>query len=95
MLTWTVYCLDRLSAPADEFHESQHRLAVIYGGSLNYDRVDVTSSSDVDYMIEKIARENGLLDGLVAAAGVQKVVPALEYPPEAIMEMMEINYKGK
>ena len=48
----------------------------------------------MDAVIERIARENSRLDGLIAAAGVQKVTPALEYPPEAIMEMMDINYKG-
>jgi NAD(P)-dependent dehydrogenase (short-subunit alcohol dehydrogenase family) len=69
-------------------------LAKLYGGSLNYDHVDVTDAADLDYVIQRIANENSRLDGLVAAAGVQKVTPALEYPPEAIMEMMEINYKG-
>ena len=69
-------------------------MAHTFGGSLYYDRVDVTDAGDVDAVIERIARENSRLDGLIAAAGVQKVTPALEYPPEAIMEMMDINYKG-
>ena len=78
----------------DDFHESKDRLAKEYGGSLNYDRVDVTDAADLDAVIERIARENSRLDGLIAAAGVQKVTPALEYPPEAIMEMMDTNFKG-
>ncbi len=59
-----------------------------------YDRVDVTDAADLDAVIARIAGENSRLDGLIAAAGVQKVTPALEYPPEAITEMMDINYKG-
>lgn len=78
----------------DEFHDTKDRLAKIYGGTLNYQRVDVIDAADLDYVIQKIADENKGLHGLIAAAGVQKVTPALEYPPEAIMEMMEINYKG-
>ena len=59
-----------------------------------YDHVDVTDAAELDAVIARIAGEYERLDGLVAAAGVQKVTPALEYPPEAIMEMMDINYKG-
>ena len=32
------------------------------------------------------------MDGLIAAAGVQRQCPALEYPVEQIREMMEVNY---
>jgi NAD(P)-dependent dehydrogenase (short-subunit alcohol dehydrogenase family) len=85
--------LDRLDAPA-EFNEAKERLAKMYDGSLSYERVDVTDAADLENVIGKIADENKGLHGLIAAAGVQKVTPALEYPPEAIMEMMDINYKG-
>lgn len=89
-----MYCLDRLAAPADEFHKAKERLELEYGGSLNYDHVDVRDSQELDYVISKVANKYQRLDGLIAAAGVQKVTPAIEYPPEAIMEMMDINYKG-
>ncbi len=72
----------------------QERLGPKYGGSLKYDRVDVTDASNLDRVIEQIATEHGRLDGLIAAAGVQNVTPALEYPPDKIEEMMNINYKG-
>jgi NAD(P)-dependent dehydrogenase (short-subunit alcohol dehydrogenase family) len=89
-----VYCLDRLSAPVDEFHDCRDRLAELYGGTLTYEKVDVRDAADLDRVISKIADEHDGLHGLVAAAGIQKVVPALEYPPDAINEMMDINYKG-
>lgn len=78
----------------DEFHHCKDRLAELYGGTLNYDHVDVRDAADLEYVISKIADTNGRLDGLIAAAGIQKVTPALEYPPEAINEMMDVNYKG-
>jgi NAD(P)-dependent dehydrogenase (short-subunit alcohol dehydrogenase family) len=86
--------LDRLSEPVDEFRDSQERLAKLYGGTLDYHQVDVRDAQELDQVIAKIADENKRLDGLIAAAGVQKVTPALEYPPEAINEMLDINYKG-
>lgn len=78
----------------EDFHHCRDRLAQLYGGTLSYEKVDVRDAADLDYVISKIADENGGLNGLIAAAGVQKVTPALEYPPEAISEMMDINYKG-
>jgi NAD(P)-dependent dehydrogenase (short-subunit alcohol dehydrogenase family) len=89
-----VYCLDRLSEPVQEFYDAQKRSAEVYGGRLSYDRVDVRDPDDLDDVISRIADQNEGLHGLIAAAGVQKVTPALEYPPEAINEMMEINYRG-
>ena len=89
-----MYCLDRLSSPVDEFHDASGRLAKLYGGSLKYDHVDVQDAAQLDAVISRIADENGGLNGLIAAAGVQNVVPALDYPPDKITEMMEINFKG-
>jgi NAD(P)-dependent dehydrogenase (short-subunit alcohol dehydrogenase family) len=93
-LTFLVYCLDRLTSPVDEFHDTRDRVAKLYGGSLTYDHVDVRDAKEMDVVISRIADDNKGLHGLIAAAGVQNVVPALEYPPEAITEMMEINFKG-
>ncbi|KAJ9617042.1 hypothetical protein H2200_000763 [Cladophialophora chaetospira] len=89
-----VYCLDRLPEPDQEFYTVQERLGPKYGGSLKYDRVDVSEAANLDRIIGDIATAHGRLDGLIAAAGVQNVTPALEYPPEKIDEMMGINYKG-
>lgn len=90
----TVYCLDRLPNPVDEFHQVQERIPSQSGGSLHYDRVDVRDAFDVEDVISRIATQHSRLDGLIAAAGIQKVTPALDYPPSAISEMMDINYKG-
>ena len=90
----TVYCLDRLPNPVNEFHDVQERIPSQSSGSLHYDRVDVRDAFDIDDVISRIATQHSRLDGLIAAAGIQKVTPALEYPPSAINEMMDINYKG-
>lgn len=72
----------------------QERLGPEYGGALKYDKVDVREAGNLDRVMSEIADSRGRMDGLIAAAGIQNVVPALDYPPEKIMEMMEINYKG-
>ena len=42
---------------------------------------------DLDNVISEIAAKYGRMDGLIAAAGVQNVTPALEYPPHKITEV--------
>ena len=58
-----------------------------FEGSLHYKRVDVQDAKDLDWVISEAAAAHGRMDGLIAAAGVQYVVPALEYPPEKIGEV--------
>ncbi|QIW95661.1 hypothetical protein AMS68_001179 [Peltaster fructicola] len=89
----SVYCLDRLSAPADDFFESQAR-ADRHGGSLHYRKVDVQHPQELDDTIATIAAEHKKLDGLVAAAGIQYICPAIDYPSDQITNMMDTNFGG-
>ncbi|EXJ93588.1 alcohol dehydrogenase [Capronia coronata CBS 617.96] len=89
-----VYCLDRLPQPDQEFRDVQDRLGPKYGGELLYDRIDVREAESVDQVISKIADRHKRMDGAITAAAVQNVTPALEYPVDQIMDMMDINYKG-
>lgn len=61
---------------------------------MDYHQVDVTDASKLDSVVSKIADKHGRLDGLAAAAGIQYVKPALEYPPEEVDRMMGVNFKG-
>lgn len=89
-----MYCLDRLPEPEEEFKLVQERLGPEYGGALNYDHVDVREAGNLDRVISEIADKHKRMDGLIAAAAVQSVTPALEFTPEKIMEMLDINFKG-
>ncbi|KAK4619846.1 Short chain dehydrogenases/reductase [Fulvia fulva] len=89
-----VYCVDRRDEPAQDFYDTRDRLAKHYGGSLHYRKVDVQHAPELEEAIDQIASERSRLDGLIAAAGVQYVSPALDYPPEKISEMMNINFGG-
>ncbi|KAK3064755.1 hypothetical protein LTS18_004332 [Coniosporium uncinatum] len=65
-----------------------------FGGELNYAQVDVRNTDNLDDVISDIANKHRRIDGMIAAAGVQQVTPAVEYGVEDAMDMMNINYTG-
>jgi NAD(P)-dependent dehydrogenase (short-subunit alcohol dehydrogenase family) len=81
-----VYCVDRLAEPASEFYETEKRVGQ-FGG---YRQVDVQDAAGLDASVAEIAQQHQRLDGLIAAAGVQYVSPALEYPSEKIGEVRRL-----
>jgi NAD(P)-dependent dehydrogenase (short-subunit alcohol dehydrogenase family) len=84
-----VYCVDRLAEPASEFYETEKRVGQ-FGGSIHYRQVDVQDAAGLDASVAEIAQQHQRLDGLIAAAGVQHVSPALEYPSEKIGEVSQL-----
>ena len=82
----SVYCVDRLPEPAPEYYETEKRIGQ-FGGSIHYRQVDVQDAAGLDASVAKIAQQHQRLDGLIAAAGVQHVSSALEYPSEKIGEV--------
>jgi NAD(P)-dependent dehydrogenase (short-subunit alcohol dehydrogenase family) len=45
-------------------------------------------------VVETIANEEGRMDGLIAAAGIQQETPALEYSAKDSNTMFEVNVTG-
>ncbi|KAJ5895138.1 Short-chain dehydrogenase/reductase SDR [Penicillium taxi] len=88
-----VYALDRLEEPAPEFAQIQQR-AKDLGTQLQYRRIDVRDTELLNSVIENIANDEGRLDGLVAAAGIQQETPALEYSAKDSNTMFEVNVTG-
>ncbi|KAH7305480.1 hypothetical protein B0I35DRAFT_361965 [Stachybotrys elegans] len=89
-----VYCLDRADHPAQEWDEALARIAPEWGGSLIYRQQDVTDTEHLHQVFEEIAGENQRMDGVLAAAGIQQLCPAMEYTCEDAEKMMAINYIG-
>ena len=89
-----LYCLDREPEPDEHWEEALRRVDPSWGGSLTYVQQDVLDTEHLDQVITEIAEENGRLDGVVAAAGVQQVTPAVEYKGKDVDRMMAINYTG-
>ncbi|OQE47020.1 hypothetical protein PENCOP_c001G04990 [Penicillium coprophilum] len=88
-----VYALDRLEEPAPEFEQIQQRAKEL-GTELHYRRIDVRDTELLNSVIETIANEEGRMDGLVAAAGIQQETPALEYTAKDSNTMFEVNVTG-
>lgn len=88
-----VYTLDRLEKPDPGFHRVQERAKEL-GTSISYNRIDVRDNISLNATIEKIADENGRIDGLLACAGIQQETPALEYTMEDADKMFGVNVTG-
>ncbi|KGO71726.1 Short-chain dehydrogenase/reductase SDR [Penicillium italicum] len=88
-----VYALDRLEEPAPEFEQIQQRAKEL-GTALHYRRIDVRDTELLNSVIETIANQEGRMDGLVAAAGIQQETPALEYSAKDSNTMFEVNVTG-
>lgn len=89
-----VHCLDQLPEPSKAFQEAQARANSSNGAGLEYHTVDVTHDEAIQKCIQDIADQKQRLDGLIAAAAVQQVTPALDFRKEDIAKMLEVNYTG-
>lgn len=88
-----VYALDRLEKPDPDFHRVQERAKEL-GTSLAFSRIDVRDNISLNATVERIADENGRIDGLLACAGIQQETPALEYTMEDADKMFGVNITG-
>ncbi|KUJ09652.1 NAD(P)-binding protein [Mollisia scopiformis] len=90
----TVYALDRLESPSADFSRVQARAEKELGTSLSYRRIDVRDVEQMNAIVQEIADKHQRLDGLIAAAGIQKELPALEYTAALSDNMMSVNVTG-
>ncbi|CAJ2514050.1 Uu.00g021690.m01.CDS01 [Anthostomella pinea] len=89
-----VYCLDRAKEPSGYWAEAERRVVPECGGCLRYRQQDVQDVAHLDQVITEIADENQRLDGVVAAAGIQQVTPAVVYNEADATRMLSVNYVG-
>lgn len=89
-----VYCLDRLPSPDDEYQRALERVVPEWGGSLQYKQLDVNDTAALNRLMEDIAAENEGIQGVIAAAGIQQLTPAIDYTAEDVNKMLQTNYTG-
>lgn len=90
-----VYCFDRNEQPDNEFHKANEQLQQERGaGKLLYRRVDITQPEEIETTVESITGNKKRLDGLIAAAGINQVTPALDYSAEDARKMLDTNFIG-
>ena len=78
---------------APEFEQIQQK-AKDLGTELHYRRIDVRDTELLNSVIESIANDEGRMDGLVAAAGIQQETSALDYSAKDSNTMFEVNVTG-
>lgn len=92
----TVYALDRVPPEylPEDFYSLKERGEKELGTLLDYRKVDVRNPSELGEIIEAIANKHGRMDGLVAAAGINRVVSAFEHTIADFDEVLGINVTG-
>lgn len=88
-----VYALDRLEKPDPDFQRVVARAQEL-GTSLSFQRLDVRDNISLNATVERIADENGRIDGLIACAGIQQETSALDYTMEDADKMFGVNITG-
>lgn len=93
-----VACLDILPTPDPAMWATLLSLANAAGVTATYDVCDVTSENDVQIVFEKISSHatslGAELRGVVACAGIQKILKAVEYPAAEFERMLRVNTTG-
>lgn len=89
-----VYCFDIAPEPSEDFYEAQRRMAADGEGSLQYHQVNVSDAVVLETLVAQVADKHQRLDGLIAAAAIQQVTPALDYEPDDMRKMLDVNYIG-
>ncbi|EGZ78357.1 NAD(P)-binding protein [Neurospora tetrasperma FGSC 2509] len=85
---------DPSTDPDSPFSAVAKRATEELGSSITYHRVDVRNQQALNEVVQGIAKKEGTMDGLIAAAGIQQETSALEYSREDADKMMSVNVTG-
>ncbi|KAJ5488772.1 hypothetical protein N7539_003662 [Penicillium diatomitis] len=89
-----VYALDRLESPHPDFLKVKEKAEKEYDSAIEYIRIDVRDNPQVHNTFAAIAAQEKRLDGLIAAAGINHLQPALDHSQQALNDVLSINYTG-
>ncbi|KAF2832977.1 short chain dehydrogenase [Ophiobolus disseminans] len=93
-----VACLDILPEPSTAEWQSLAKLSGQSGTTASYWKCDVTSEADVTRVLEEIAQageeRSAPLNGIIACAGIQQKVLALEYEASDFERILRVNVVG-
>ncbi|KAK4170359.1 hypothetical protein QBC43DRAFT_4513 [Cladorrhinum sp. PSN259] len=90
-----VHALDILQDPSGDPNSDFSIVKKTYpSASLTYHQVDTRDQQTLNAVVSGIAKQEGRLDGLIAAAGIQQETPALEYTKDDSDRMLSVNVTG-
>ena len=86
--------MDRAAEPSPDFYGAQKRAAEELGTTLYYRKIDVRDVDELNKTVEQIGTDQGRLDGLIAAAGIQQENSALDFTAADANRIFEVNITG-
>lgn len=91
-----VYALDRVATEGlpKDYYRLKERGEKDLGALLDYRKIDVRDREGVGEIVEAIANKHGRLDGIIAAAGINRVISAFEHQANDFDEVLGINVTG-
>ncbi|KAA8649624.1 hypothetical protein EYZ11_002666 [Aspergillus tanneri] len=93
-----VACLDILLSPSEPEWSNLLDMCKKSGVTVTYNRCDITNETELTKILENIAQvaddKDAPFSGIVACAGIQQKVPALEYDPQDFERILRVNVTG-
>lgn len=90
-----VACLDLLPEPSEEEWSAVQKLAKQRGLQATYTQCDITNEEDTEKVLGDVAaealRRDKPLRGAITCAGIQQMVPALDYPVDGYRKMLDVK----
>lgn len=72
----------------------QETMEALIGEGHAYYCADLSQVHEIERLVKKIIEEQGRLDGLVYAAGVGTSMPLMQFKPEKVQAVFDINFFG-
>ncbi|WVR07286.1 hypothetical protein IAU60_004327 [Kwoniella sp. DSM 27419] len=90
-----VYCLDILPSPVQDEWSVAEATAKKHGGKIEYRKLDITDADAVQRVFSDIYETCPCeISGFFGAAGIQQMVPAVDYSAADFRRIMEVNVTG-
>ena len=91
-------CIDILPSPSEFEWVKLNAAAKSTGVTVSYHKCDVTAESEVEAVFTAIAEDSAakgaILSGVIACAGIQQKVPAVDYPAADFDRILRVNITG-
>ncbi|OCF31026.1 short-chain dehydrogenase [Kwoniella heveanensis BCC8398] len=90
-----VYCVDILPNPVEGEWKVAQDVASKFGGNIEYRQLDITDEEAVGRVFSDIYSScQYSITGFFGAAGIQQMIPAIDYPLKDFRRVMEVNVTG-
>jgi NAD(P)-dependent dehydrogenase (short-subunit alcohol dehydrogenase family) len=91
-----VYCLDILPSPVEEEWQLAEQASKSFGGVIEYHQLDITDGPAVTRVMSQLFETCPVpIAAFFGAAGIQQMIPAVDYPAADFRRIMDVNVTGE